>query len=371
MYGEHPSVTYDALLPTAPQCATDRWVWCGLHCDDETPGTLRRMNPEHEELIDDAWVVRAAVTGGRMPYSRTRRSDVDHPFHAVATHRVDLGDTVQRVHALSVLLGDGAAISHVTAAVVRGFPVPRALGREPALHGSVPRPRRAPRIAGVHGHSIELDSAHVEQLLVVAPSTGELLPVPLVDEPLTLLTCATRLARPDLVALADAMLMRATVEGRLDPMLAALRYGERRPGYARLVRAAPLRRAGVRSRAETLLRLMIASAGLPEPVVAHPVQSTPRSPESWKAEADLAWPQFGVIVEYEGDGHRTSRRQFAKDVRRFERYADEGWRAVRATQADVFDDPRELMSRLERRLREGGWRPHSRWRRRPVMPAVA
>lgn len=92
---------------------------------------------------------------------------------------------------------------------------------------------------------------------------------------------------------------------------------------------------------------------------------------SWTAEADLAWPQFGVLVEYEGDVHRTSRRRFVTDVRRFDRYADEGWRAVRATRADVFDDPRELMSRLERRLRESGWRPHSRWRRRAVRPAVA
>ena len=193
----------------------------------------------------------------------------------------------------------------------------------------------------------------------------------LVDEPLTLLTCAAQLALPDVIALADAMLRRAMVEGRPDPMRAALELGAGRPGHARLTRAAPLRRAGVRSRAETLLRLMIASAGLPEPVVGHPVQSTARSPENWTAEADLAWRQFGVLVEYEGDVHRTSRRQFAIDVRRFDRYADEEWRAVRATRADVFGDPRELMSRLTRRLVDGGWRPPRRWRLRDVAPAVA
>jgi hypothetical protein len=223
----------------------------------------------------------------------------------------------------------------------------------------------------VHGHSLELTDAQVEQLLVVSHSSRELLPVPLVDEPHTLLTCATQLALVDVVALADAMLQRATVEGRPDPMLGALQLGSGRPGSRRLARAAPLRRAGVRSRAETLLRLMIASAGLPEPVVAHPIRSTDRSPESWVAEADLAWPQFGVLVEYEGDVHRTSRRRFTTDVRRFERYADERWRAVRATRADVFDNPGELFARLVRRLREGGWQPHSRWRRREVRPAVA
>lgn len=330
--------------------------------------TLEREPPD---VSDAAWAVRASVSGEWMPYARTRRTDVEHPYHGVATYRVDLDDIVQRAHALGLLLGEGAAISHSSAARVRGFPLPRALRLASELHVSVPRPRRAPKGAGVHGHSLELPGARVERLLVVAPSTGERLPVTLVDEPHTLLTCATQLALPDVVALADAMLRRATVEGRPDPMLAALELGPDRPGLARLKRAAPLRRAGVRSRAETLLRLMIASAGLPEPVVAHRVQSTERSPERWVAVADLAWPHFGVLVAYEGDMHRTSRRRFTTDVRRFDRYADEGWRAVRATRADLFDDPRELMSRLARRLRDGGWRPARRWRLRDVGPAIA
>lgn len=306
-----------------------------------------------------------------MPYARTRRVDVAHPYRGVATHKVDLDDIVQRAHALGLLLRSGTAISHSSAALVRGLPVPRALRLDPELHVSVPRPRRAPRMAGVHGHSLELSPSQVEHLLVVAPSTLEPLPVPLVDEPLTLLTCATQLALPDVVALADAMLRRAMVEGRPDPMLAALELGPDRPGLARLKRAAALRRAGVRSRAETHLRLLIAGAGLPEPVVAHPVHSTARSPDAWVAEADLAWPQFEVLVEYEGDGHRTSRRQFVVDVRRFDRYADEGWHAVRATRADVYGDPRELMGRLARRLQQGGWRPPRRWELREVAAAFA
>ncbi len=333
---------------------------------------MRRMTRSLETTdSDDAWIVRAAVSGGRMPYSRTRQRGVQHPYRGVATHGVDLDDLVQRAHALSLLLPSGAAISHSTAALVRGYPLPRALQLERELHVAVPRPGRAPRIAGVRGHSLGLGGGQVEHLLAVSPSTRESLPVPLVDEPLTLLTCATQLALPDLVALADAALQRAIVEGRLDPMLPALQYGSRRPGLARLKRAAPLRRAGVRSRAETLLRLMLASAGLPEPVVAHPVQSSGRSPERWTAEADLAWPPFSVLVEYEGDVHRASRRRFATDVRRFDRYADEGWRAVRATRADVFEDPRELMSRVARRLADGGWTPPRGWRLRDVRPAIA
>ena len=45
--------------------------------------------------------------------------------------------------------------------------------------------------------------------------------------------------------------------------------------------------------------------------------------------------------------------------------------ALRATRADVYMDPRELMSRLARRLREGGWVPPRRWSLRNVGPATA
>lgn len=343
--------------------ARDRSNLCNL--------CVMTSNDRRRQPVDESWVVRATVAGIGMPYSRTRRRDVEHPFRGVATYGVDLGDVVVRAHALGLVMADDAAVSHTSAARVRGLPLPRVFRHESAVHVSVPRPRRAPKGAGVAGHSIELPRDRVEHLLVVAWGTRELVPVRLVDEPMTLLTCATQLSLPDLVALADAMLQRATSEGRADPMLSALTLGAGKPGHARLARAAALRRAGARSRAETLVRLQIVSAGLPEPVVAHTVQSTSRSSERWTAEADLAWPQFRVLLEYEGDMHRSSRRRFATDVRRFERYADEGWRALRATRDDLFGSPSELLSRLERRLRENGWRPHRRWRRRDVPPAVA
>lgn len=352
---------------------TDRWLCCTSFATTVISCIIRGMTRElrQNDWADDAWVVRASVNGGQVPYARTRRTDVDHPFHAVATHQVDLDDIVQRAHALGVLLDGRAVISHSSAAHLLGFPIPLALQRDPHLHVSVPRPGRAPRSVGVHGHSIEFGTDQAGHRMLVSPSSLEPLPVPILDEPLILVTCARQLQLPALVALADAMLRRAMITQRRDPMLAALRLAPNRPGYHRLTRAAMLRRVGVRSRAETLLRLMIASAGLPEPCVAHPVQSTARSPESWTAEADLAWPSFAVVVEYEGDIHRLSRRRFATDVRRFDRYADEGWRAVRATRDDLFTEPRELMARLERRLRDGGWQPHRRWRPRKVRPAIA
>jgi very-short-patch-repair endonuclease len=63
-----------------------------------------------------------------------------------------------------------------------------------------------------------------------------------------------------------------------------------------------------------------------------------------------------VLVEYEGDGHRTSRGKFRSDITRVEEYADGGWFALRAQADDVFADPNPFLGRLGRRLERRGWR---------------
>ncbi len=113
------------------------------------------------------------------------------------------------------------------------------------------------------------------------------------------------------------------------------------------------------------MRLTISRAGLPTPTVGHTIEA-----QGWTATPDLAWPDFRVLVEYEGDHHRTDSRQFAHDLRRFERYRDSGWDAVRATKLDLFEHPNEFTHRVESRLRERGWRPRRGWRRRPVRPLL-
>ena len=50
---------------------------------------------------------------------------------------------------------------------------------------------------------------------------------------------------------------------------------------------------------------------------------------------DLGWEDIKVAVEYEGDHHRTDRRQFNRDIARFEATAELGWIVVRVTVEDV------------------------------------
>jgi len=47
------------------------------------------------------------------------------------------------------------------------------------------------------------------------------------------------------------------------------------------------------------------------------------------AHADLAYPEFNLVLEYDGDQHRTDKDQYYLDVKRLERITREGWRVIR------------------------------------------
>ena len=50
---------------------------------------------------------------------------------------------------------------------------------------------------------------------------------------------------------------------------------------------------------------------------------------------DLVWAEAKVAVEYDGDQHRTDRRQWREDRERDAALRAEGWEVIRVT-ADVF-----------------------------------
>jgi very-short-patch-repair endonuclease len=53
------------------------------------------------------------------------------------------------------------------------------------------------------------------------------------------------------------------------------------------------------------------------------------------AVLDMGWEDLKLAVEYEGDHHRTDRRQFYRDIRRAEAVAELGWMDVRITAEDT------------------------------------
>jgi very-short-patch-repair endonuclease len=52
------------------------------------------------------------------------------------------------------------------------------------------------------------------------------------------------------------------------------------------------------------------------------------------AYLDMGWQESMVAVEYDGDQHRTDRRQYVKDVRRLEMLEEMGWIIIRVVAED-------------------------------------
>ncbi|BDZ48829.1 hypothetical protein GCM10025867_10700 [Frondihabitans sucicola] len=166
--------------------------------------------------------------------------------------------------------------------------------------------------------------------------------------------CAALLDVDDLVAMGDALAGRwspheAAREQSLDQLEAAVDGWRSRRGARRLREAFGLVRADVWSPKETELRLIIVRAGLPEPPGLNAAITDGHG--ATIGHGDLVWPRQRLVVEYEGDQHRTDRRQWRRDVAKYERYSDERWRVVRVTDDDLVS-PGILLDRISRLLDE-------------------
>jgi hypothetical protein len=97
-------------------------------------------------------------------------------------------------------------------------------------------------------------------------------------------------------------------------------------GYRNLLAALPHVRERTDSARETMLRLLIVRAGMPEPMINAPIRSRDGR---IVAHADLTYPEFNLVLEYDGDQHRTDRAQYYLDIKRLELITREGWRVMR------------------------------------------
>jgi hypothetical protein len=156
------------------------------------------------------------------------------------------------------------------------------------------------------------------------------------------------LPRGQAVARLDA-LMRATPFSMEEVLLLAERYPAAR-GIRRLRSVLDLVDGGAASPKETWLRLLLVDAGLPTLTTQIPVVDGYRT----LAVLDMGWPEFGVAVEYDGDHHRSDRRQYVKDQWRLRKLAELGWITIRVI---AEDKPEDVIERVRRALLARGWRP--------------
>jgi Protein of unknown function (DUF559) len=126
--------------------------------------------------------------------------------------------------------------------------------------------------------------------------------------------------------------------------VAAERSGGR--GVRRLRHALPLLDGGADSPMESRLRLLLVRAGLPTPVSNRDVIED----GAWLARPDLSYPEHRIAIEYEGDHHRTDRRQWKRDKGRRRLLEDHGWLVIEVIDDDVYKTPDLTVARIRAAL---------------------
>ena len=265
---------------------------------------------------------------------RLRGTDLARPFHGVRSM-----PTIDVVRAFTPLLRAGDRFSHLTAAQVWPLPLPAAPYE---VHVANPPGRNAHRGEGIVGHLSTGGRSVIRHDL------------PLSD-PLTLfLELATLLSDDDLVAVGDALVLDPA---QLDPLdlrpwitLDDLRAGcraSRAHGSRRARRAVSHVRQGAESPMETALRLLLLRHGLPEPELN---QNLFDDRGRWIGRFDMVYRDARVIVEYDGDQHRTSTTQYERDISRIDRAFAAKWTVVRVRARGIHVEPMNTVRRVREAL---------------------
>jgi hypothetical protein len=147
---------------------------------------------------------------------------------------------------------------------------------------------------------------------------------------------------PSAVARLDA-LARATKVSVEDVQAVAARHPGTR-GLRQLESVLDLIDRGAESPQESYLRLVLIRSGLPRPKTQVPVYADDGAVVAY---LDMGWPELLVGVEYDGDHHRTDRRQYVRDIRRWELVEELGWLLVRVV---AEDHPTDILRRARRAI---------------------
>ena len=324
------------------------------------------LPPELREL---PFAVASALAAGITP-DRLRSRDLERPFHGVRLDpagQVELarfGDLasvraaeeftllVSRCRAYVPRLRPGQFFGRETAARLFKSPLPSEFRAADPLHVAAQAPGRAPRGKGVAGYQAPASARIVDRF-----------GLPIADPVDAWLSLASRvgasLTLDDLVAVAEHLVLDPHQLDPYDPRpyvtienlreaVAAFR------GRGGLAAASAIEhvREGVESRPETLLRLLLVRAGLPEPEVGVDIYD---ANGKWLGRADQLFREWKVISEYDGEQHRTSSAQYDRDETRVENFHRAGYATVRIRKGQLFGRPNEAVDRVSRALRTAGW----------------
>ncbi|MFC4224207.1 endonuclease domain-containing protein [Lysinibacter cavernae] len=275
------------------------------------------------------------------------------PFHGLRS--LSAGDGLfERCRHFSRAMRPNEGFSHQTAAILWGIPLPVGYrAQEHPLHVRSVATGRERRGAGVIGHR----TGDASVFLVTLDRFRTIDPISV------WLTLSGSLPLYDLVAAADYLIQCPEFVDARDPrpycsieQLTERVRGFRGHGKRRATEALALARVGSDSPMESLLRLRITEFGLPEPELNQVVFT---AAGHRIGRVDLIYRRWRVIVEYDGDQHRTDKAQYEKDIYRAEALAEASWNLLRVRSNHILANFAPTAARLRRVLESGGWTPSS------------
>jgi len=179
--------------------------------------------------------------------------------------------------------------------------------------------------------------------------------VPVTSPTRTAFDVARMLPRTDAVIVLDSMFRRrkaflAKVEAHL-----AAQAGW--PGVVAARRTLSLSDGRAESPMETRLRLLLHDAGLPPPTPQLKIfRVKPDGRQKFVARVDLAYEDWKIAIEYDGDHHR-DRVTYRFDMERQNELFLAGWTLLRFNADDVLRFPDKAVAVVLAALRRAGWKP--------------
>jgi hypothetical protein len=245
----------------------------------ELPGSGLHLRPQLLAVgYDDAELrvlrrrgVAVTVRPGAYVPADDPRLDSAHSRHLLA------------VRATAAGLGAGAVISHVSAAVLHGWPVWSIPLRR--VHVTRDRPSGGRRGRQVHLHTARLrddEVVRVEGIAVTSPAR-------------TVLDVCRSAAHEPAVVIADAALRSGAVDAAELSM--AVERAARRPGLGAARRAIEFADGRSESVGESRSRVAVARARLPDPIPQFEVHV---AGEGHPRSCDLGWPELRTVGEFDG-----------------------------------------------------------------------
>lgn len=322
-----------------------------------------RLLPQH---LGEQFSTTHALEEG-VSKRRLRSKDLESPFHRV--RRVKTIEPLEKADADTTPYAERRKIRREVMGKMRAYAtvMPKGsffCGRSAAiaydvwidhpddLDVAVFSPQRAPRAKGVKGRKVAPHLAtirHHEQLTVSSPAS-------------TWAMLARDVSLRELVAIGDAIVLEPRDKyGTKHPdqalatiaeLHAAANAGPRPPATANLLAALDFVRVGSGSPLETDFRLDAAAAGLPTPELDVEI----RGPSGrLLGVSEFVFRKYLVVVEVEGDHHRTNRKQWNRDIEKYHAYAEAGLEVVRLTSTHIRGWQPSAVGIVAAVLRRHGW----------------